>query len=58
MGVVLNKERDSGCCIFRCLSIDMGWNDLNTSYLKHKLQVFLGAFKASHYLLCLLVINY
>lgn len=53
MGVVLNKERDSGLYIFIRLSVEMGWNNLNTSYLKHKLQTFLGAFKASHYLLCL-----
>ncbi|OPJ74860.1 hypothetical protein AV530_018370 [Patagioenas fasciata monilis] len=40
-----------------CKSLDsgMGWNNLNTSYFKHKLQTFLGAFKASHYLLCLLI---
>ena len=41
MGVVLKKERDSGLYIFMCLSVEMGWNNLNTSYLKHKLQTFL-----------------
>lgn len=44
MGMVLNKERDSGFYIFVCLSIEMGCNNLNTSYLKVKLQTSLGDF--------------
>lgn len=44
MGMVLNKERDSGLYIFVRLSIEVGWNNLNTSYLKVELHTFLGDF--------------